>query len=37
MIEKCESEQARSEHMKGAALAGLWFALDGKLSSNLDA
>jgi hypothetical protein len=30
-------EQARSEHLKGAALADLWFALDGKLSSNLDA
>jgi quinol monooxygenase YgiN len=37
MIEKYESEQVRSEHLKGAALAGLWSALDGKLSSNLDA
>jgi quinol monooxygenase YgiN len=37
IIEKYESEQARSEHPKGAALAGLRSALDGKLSSNLDA
>jgi quinol monooxygenase YgiN len=37
MIEKYKSEQARSEHAKGAALAGLRSALDGKLSSNLDA
>jgi quinol monooxygenase YgiN len=37
MIEKYESEQVRSEHLKGAALAGLRSALDGKLSSNLDA
>ena len=37
MIEKYESEQARSEHLKGAALADLRYALDGKLSSNLDA
>lgn len=37
MIEKYESEQARSEHLKGAALAGLRSALDGKLSSNLAA
>jgi|GraSoiStandDraft_54_1057290.scaffolds.fasta_scaffold203499_2 quinol monooxygenase YgiN len=36
MIEKYESEQARSEHRKGAALAGLRAALDGKLSSDLD-
>jgi quinol monooxygenase YgiN len=36
MIEKYESEQARSEHLKGAALAGLRSALDGKLRSNLD-
>jgi hypothetical protein len=37
MIEKYEAEQARSEHLKGAALAALRSALDGKLSSNLDA
>jgi quinol monooxygenase YgiN len=37
MIEKYESEQARSEHLTGAALADLRSALDGKLSSNLDA
>jgi quinol monooxygenase YgiN len=37
MIEKYESEQARSEHAKGAALAGLRTALEGKLSSGLDA
>ncbi|HET9079001.1 MAG TPA: hypothetical protein VFO01_00565 [Trebonia sp.] len=37
MIEKYESEQARSEHPKRAALAGLRSALDGKLRSNLDA
>ena len=37
MIEKYESERARSEHAKGAALAGLRSALDGKLSSGLDA
>lgn len=37
MIEKYESEQARSEHLKGAALAGLRSALDGKFSSNLAA
>jgi len=36
MIEKYESEQARSEHTKGAALAGLRSALEGKLSSRLD-
>lgn len=36
MIEKYESEQARSEHVKGAALAELRSALDGKLSSGLD-
>jgi hypothetical protein len=33
MIEKYESEQARAEHAKGAALAGLRSALEGKLSS----
>ena len=37
MIEKYESEQARSEHLKGAALADLRSALQGKLSSGLDA
>jgi quinol monooxygenase YgiN len=37
MIEKYASEQARSEHRKGAALAGLVSALEGKLSSPLDA
>jgi quinol monooxygenase YgiN len=37
MIEKYESERARAEHAKGAALAGLRSALDGKLSSGLDA
>jgi len=36
MIEKYESEQARSEHAKGAALADLRSALQGKLSSGLD-
>ena len=36
MIEKYESERARSEHAKAAALAGLRSALDGKLSSGLD-
>jgi quinol monooxygenase YgiN len=37
MIEKYESEQARSEHRNGAALAGLRSALEGKLTSALDA
>ena len=37
MIEKYESEQARAEHAKAAALAGLRPALEGKLSSGLDA
>jgi quinol monooxygenase YgiN len=37
MIEKYESEQVRSEHLKGAALADLRSALQGKLSSGLDA
>ena len=36
MIEKYESEQARSEHLTGAALADLRSALDGKLSRSLD-
>lgn len=30
-------QQARSEHRKGAALAGLRSALEGKLSTDLDA
>jgi hypothetical protein len=37
MIEKYESEQARAEHAKGAALADLRSAVEGKLSSGLDA
>ena len=37
MIEKYESEQTHSEHLQGAALAGLRSALRGKLSSGLDA
>jgi len=37
MIEKYESDQARSEHLQGAALASLRTALEGKLSSGLDA
>ena len=37
MIEKYESEQARTEHAKGAALADLRSALQGKLSSGLGA
>ena len=36
MIEKYESEQARSEHLKGATPASLRSALEGKLSSGLD-
>ena len=36
MIEKYESEEALSEHNKGAALADLLSALEGKLSSDLD-
>ena len=36
MIEKYESEQARSGHLRGAALADLRSALQGKLSSGLD-
>ena len=36
MIEKYESEQARTEHLTGAALADLRSALDGKLSRSLD-
>jgi quinol monooxygenase YgiN len=37
MIEKYTSEQAPSEQRKGAALADLRSALDGKLSTDLDA
>ena len=37
MIDKYESEQARSEHAKGAALADQRSALEGKLSRDLDA
>ena len=37
MIEKYESEQARSEHLQGQALADLRSALEGKLSTGLDA
>jgi quinol monooxygenase YgiN len=37
MIEKYESEQARSEHAKGAALAYQRSAFEGMLSSALDA
>src|SRR5262245_46179791 len=36
MLEKYESQQARSEHLQGAALADLRSALEGKLSSGLD-
>ena len=37
MIEKYESDQARAEHAQGTALADLRSALEGKLSSGLDA
>ena len=37
MIEKYTSEQAQAEHRKGPALASLLSALEGKLSSPLDA
>jgi len=37
MIEKYESEQARSEHLQGESLADLRSALQGKLSGGLDA
>ena len=37
MIEKYASEQARSQHSKGPALADLRSALEGKLSRDLDA
>jgi quinol monooxygenase YgiN len=36
MIEKYESEEVRSEHLKGEALADLRAALQGKLTSGLD-
>jgi quinol monooxygenase YgiN len=36
MVEKYASAQARAEHRKGAALADLRSALDGKLRSDLD-
>lgn len=36
VIEKYESEQARAEHAKGAALADLLSALQGKLRAGLD-
>ena len=37
MIEKYESVEARSAHLKGAALADLRSSLEGKLSSPLEA
>jgi len=37
MIEKHQSEQARSEHSKGPALADLRSALKGKLGRDLEA
>jgi hypothetical protein len=37
MIEKYESEQARSKHLEDAAAAGLRSALEGRLSHALDA
>jgi len=37
MIEKYESDEARSKHLQGAALAALRSSLDGKLSRALDA
>ena len=37
MIEKYESEEARTAHRQGAALADLRTALEGKLTSALDA
>jgi quinol monooxygenase YgiN len=37
MIEKYTSAEAREQHRKGAALADLRSALEGKLSSPLDA
>src|SRR5215471_6070839 len=37
MIEKYESEEVRSEHLRGAALADLRNALEDKLRTGLDA
>jgi hypothetical protein len=37
MVEKNESEQARSQHLQGNALGDLRSALEGKLSSGLEA
>ena len=37
MIEKYESDEARSKHLQGAALAALRSSLDGKLTRALDA
>jgi len=37
MIEKYESAELRAEHLRGPALADLRSALQGKLSSGLDA
>jgi quinol monooxygenase YgiN len=37
MIEKYESAERRAEHLRGAALADLRSALQGKLSNGLDA
>lgn len=36
MIEKYTSKEAREEHRKGAALASLRSALEGKLTTDLD-
>ena len=36
MLEKYESAEARTDHTRGAALADLRSALDGKLSTALD-
>jgi quinol monooxygenase YgiN len=36
MIEEYASQEARAEHLKGAALADLRSALDGKLSGAMD-
>jgi quinol monooxygenase YgiN len=37
MVEKNESEHARSQHLQGNALGDLRSALEGKLSSGLEA
>jgi quinol monooxygenase YgiN len=37
MIEKYESAERRAEHLRGAALADLRSALQGKLSNGIDA